>query len=108
VQPRFYRLLADSKQSRRLLRSRLLDGTHYKDGTERFRQVIDSPLQKSSKLVLSNCALRVLVWSDHRRPIILHISAISRGIDDVKIDCARPPPPPFQRLVECNAREPSR
>jgi hypothetical protein len=36
--------------------------------------------------MLSSCAPGVLVWSDHRRPINLHVSAISRGIDDIKVD----------------------
>jgi hypothetical protein len=107
VQPRLHRLLTDSKDRRGLLRARLLDVTHYKDSAECFRQIIDSSFQKSSKLVLSSCALGVLVWSDHRRPINLH-SAMWRCIDDIKMDCAAPPPPPLQRLVECNAREPRR
>jgi hypothetical protein len=98
VQPRLHRLLADSKESRSLLRGHLLDVTHYEDGADRLRQIIDSSLQQYSNLVLSSCALGVLVWSDHRRAIDLHICAISRHIDDIKVDCASPPPP-LQRLT---------
>ena len=104
MQARLHRLLADSEDRRGLLRARLIDVTHYEDSVECFRQIIDSSFDKSSKLVLSSCALGVLVWSDHRRPINLR-PAMWCCIDDIKGNCSPPPPSSFQRLVECNARE---
>jgi hypothetical protein len=74
----------------------------------RHWQIVDRSLQQYSNLVLSGCALGVLVWSNHRGPTDLRIGVPARGIEDIKAYYAAASPVPLKRLIKRNAREPSR